>query len=164
MNKHCLFGLLCALMWLSLILGSCPAQAQEPDTGRNEKVWKASGTAGEVNRHKSHQYDASVAKRVPPGSELNRINTPEAHKIRKKYQSQMNVIHAEMRELRGACAKELSKEKPNKETVKAYVVKISDLRCRQQKLLVDQMFEILDSLPKEKRSEYLQPFIDRCLK
>lgn len=165
MSKRGLFIFLFALLWLSAFWGASSAGAQEPERDNRAEVNRktAPASAGEIEHCGMTPHNAGYSKRMHHGG-LSRINTPEAQKIRKKYQPQMNIIHAEVRELRGRCAKELSQDKPNKENIKNYVNKISELRCRQQMLLIDQMFEVLDTLPKEKRSEYLQPFIERCLK
>lgn len=165
MSKRGLFIFLCALVWLSAFWRASSAGAQEPDRNDGAEVNRKAAPASvrEIERCGMSPQNAASSGRLHHGG-LSRINTPEAQKIRKKYQPQMNLILAEVRELRGRCAKELSQEKPNKENIKNYVNKISELRCRQQMLLVDQMFEILETLPKEKRSEYLQPLIERCLK
>ena len=89
---------------------------------------------------------------------------PEAKQVKEKYRPQMLQIKASMKELKGRMAKELTSENPNKATVKNYMNQMIELRRKQQMLLVDQMFETLDRLPKEKRADYIQPIVEHCLK
>lgn len=89
---------------------------------------------------------------------------PEAKQVREKYRPQMLQIKASIKELRGRMAKELTSNNPNKAVVKNYVNQIVELRRKQQILLVDQMFETLEQLPKEKRVDYIQPIVEHCLR
>lgn len=89
---------------------------------------------------------------------------PEAKQVKEKYRPQMLQIKASLKELKGKVAKELTSENPNKATVKNYMNQMVELRRKQQMLLVDQMFETLDMLPKEKRADYIQPIVEHCLR
>lgn len=89
---------------------------------------------------------------------------PEAKQVREKYRPQMLQIKASIKELRGRVAKELTSDEPNKAVVKNYINQLVELRRKQQMLLVDQMFETLDQLPKEKRADYIQPIVEHCLR
>ena len=140
-----LFSVLCCI---------APAEAQQPDAEmQNAKSMNAAAGAG--------HHGGGFRKK---GGRLLKVNTPEAQKIRKKYQPEMMRLFTEIKNMRTLCAKELAQEKPSKDKIKSYIDKICELRCRQQKLLVDQMFEILETLPKEKRAEYLQPLIEHTMK
>ncbi len=89
---------------------------------------------------------------------------PEAKQVKEKYRPQMLQIRASIKEIRGRMAKELTVDNPNKATVKNYINQLAELRRKQQMLLVDQMFETLERLPKEKRADYIQPIVEHCLR
>lgn len=89
------------------------------------------------------------------------FNTPEAKSIREKYQGRLNTLHDEIKVTRLDVSKELSSPHPNKAKVKKGVKKISDLRCEQQLLLTDQLFELRETIPEEKRAEFMQPIVER---
>ncbi len=89
---------------------------------------------------------------------------PEAKQVREKYRPQMLQIKASVKELRGKVAKELTSNNPSKTVVKNYINQLVELRRKQQMLLVDQMFETLELLPKEKRADYIQPIVEHCLR
>ncbi|MGM9998250.1 MAG: hypothetical protein ACI38Q_02460 [Candidatus Bruticola sp.] len=89
---------------------------------------------------------------------------PEAKQVKEKYRPQMLQLETSIKELRVRIAKELSSANPNKASVKSYMNQISELQRRRQQLFADQMFETLEMLPKEKRSDYLEPIIERYLR
>lgn len=87
-----------------------------------------------------------------------------AEKVHDKYRPEIQRLKAEIKELRAESARKLASGSPKKEEIVNIVIKINDLHRRQQLLYVDQLFEVLETLPPERRQEYLQPIIERFLK
>ncbi|MCR5662542.1 MAG: periplasmic heavy metal sensor [bacterium] len=87
-----------------------------------------------------------------------------AEKVHDKYRPEIQKLKAEIKELRAESARKLASGSPKKEEIVNIVIKINDLHRRQQLLYVDQLFEVLEALPADKRQEYLQPVIERFLK
>ena len=88
------------------------------------------------------------------------FNTPEAKAVRAKYQDKLGALRNEINEVRLDVSKELSSPHPDRAKVKKSVKKISDLRCKQQLLLTDQLFELRETIPEEKRAEFMRPIVE----
>ena len=125
---------------------------------------------GDLIKHQSNNH-TNIVDNLPKGKFISRKDRdkeyqkfPEAKQVREKYRPQMLQIRASIKELRGRMAKELTSENPNRAVVKNYVNQLIELRRKQQMLLVDQMFETLEQLPKEKRADYIRPIVEHCLR
>lgn len=153
----------------TLSLTSGVALAEEGSNFTEDgNVQKTAVNINECGLVKCLPNNANVVDSLPKGNFISRKDKedkfPEAKQVREKYRPQMLQLRASIKELRGRVAKELTSDNPNKAVVKNYLNQLVELRRKQQMLLVDQMFETLEQLPKEKRADYIQPIVEHCLR
>ncbi len=142
---------------------------EESDFTENGSVQKTAVNISECSLVKClPENNATVVDNLPKGKFISRKDKedkfPEAKQVREKYRPQMLQLRASIKELRGRVARELTSDNPSKAVVKNYLNQLVELRRKQQMLLVDQMFETLEQLPKEKRADYIQPIVEHCLR
>ena len=87
---------------------------------------------------------------------------PELRQFKEKYQPRLLEIRKSVRGYRREMAQELQRPQPDRQKVRRLVGTMLDLKREQQLLLVDQMFEMLEALPPERRQEFMRPIIDHC--
>lgn len=169
----CVMGLMLVLSEASLGRpdgGDPPVDSRSTRVGCAEKSAETEAAGrGEPSRRARLNSDQPSGERYLRGCYVSRRgegsrNFPEAEKVRNKYKPQVLKIKASMKELRGSMSKELSSGNPRKDVIKGYINQMIELRRKEQLLLVDQMFETMEALPKEKRADYLQPIIEHCLR
>lgn len=117
-----------------------------------------------------------VAQRMPEGaatvqrrsgSRTSGVTSREAARagrVQKKYVPELNRLRAEIKVAQVRVARLLLERNPDRHMIKAMVEKICALRRRQQLVLLEQLFETLDSLPADRRAEYLQPIVERFMR
>lgn len=114
---------------------------------------------------------ASASYEMEKSADLSGIPDGQNEEIRKKteavkhkYEPRINAIRVELGEVRKQIGSEFSSANPRKAVIRKLSLQAAGLRRKQYDLFVDQLFDTMEALPKDKRAEFLRPFVNRFLK
>jgi len=88
----------------------------------------------------------------------------DAQAVKNRFSPQLKGVQIDIQTVKVELARMLASPQPDRSQVKGLVGRMLDLQRRKQMLLVDQMFDTLESMPQGSREEFLQPIIDQLLR
>ena len=84
--------------------------------------------------------------------------------VKSRFAPQLKSVQIDLQTAKVELARLLASPQPDRSQVKAMVGHMLDLQRKKQLLLVDQIFDTLESIPPERREEFLQPIIEQLLR
>lgn len=95
-------------------------------------------------------------------TELVAQRTPE--EVKSRFAPQLKGLQLDIQSVKVELARLLAADQPDRRRVKAAVNQLLELKRKQQLLLVDQIFDTLESIPEARREEFLEPIIDQLVR
>lgn len=97
-----------------------------------------------------------------PAEDLIAQRSPD--EVKTRFAPQLKGLQIDIQSTKVELARLLAAPKPDRVRVKAAVSQLVELKRRQQLLLVDQMFDTLETIPAGRREEFLEPIIDQLIR